>query len=61
MSKADEHEALVRAGEAREAGVADLLSFYARVEEVYANASRALEEDQIAFATTNVTNPRQAR
>lgn len=60
MSKAEEHEALVRAAEAREAGVADLLSLYARVEEVYAAASRALEEQQIA-STTNAANPQPVR
>lgn len=56
----EEREALVRAGEAREAGVADLLDFYARVEGLYAAASRALEENQVAFAT-NATNPRTTR
>lgn len=61
MPKAEEErEALVRAGEAREAGVADLLSFYAQVEGVYAAASRALEVDQVGSAT-NAANPPQAR
>lgn len=56
MSRAAEHEALVRAGEAREAGVADLLNLYARVEKAYAEASSALEERPVAFAS-NTTNP----
>ncbi len=60
MSRAEEHEALVRAAEAREAGVADLLNFYARVEEVYATASRALQEEQIG-RTTNAANLQPAR
>jgi hypothetical protein len=60
MSRAEEHEALVRAAEAREAGVADLMSFYARVEEVYAAASRALQQEE-TDRTTNAANLRSAR
>ena len=56
----EEREALVRSGETREAGVADLLSFFARIEGVYAAASRALEENPVG-STTNATNPTRAR
>jgi hypothetical protein len=59
MSKAREHEALIQAGEAREAGVAELLTFYARIEEVYAAASKAFREEQ-PTVTTNSTNPSRA-
>lgn len=55
MSKAQEHEALIQAAEAREAGVAELLTFYARIEEVYAAAARASQEEQ-PTVTTNSTN-----
>ena len=56
----EEREALVRAGEAREAGVVDLLSFYAKVEGVHAAASRVLEENQTG-STTNAANLPRAR
>jgi hypothetical protein len=56
----EEREALVRAGETREAGVGDLMAFYARVEELYATASRALVDEQTS-AATNATNTPSAR
>ena len=56
----EEREALVQAGETREAGVADLLTFYARVEGVYAAASRVQEENPVG-STTNAANSLNAR
>jgi len=56
----EEREALVQAGEAREAGVADLFILFARLEGVYAAASRALEENPVG-STTNAANPPHPR
>lgn len=54
-SKSQENLDLLRQLETREAGVADLFEFYARVEEVYTAASKAFEEP-FAGATSNSTN-----
>lgn len=59
MSTAEEErEALLQAGEAREAGVADLLSFIAKVEEIYSAASRASEETLVGSTTNTANLPR---
>jgi hypothetical protein len=55
-SKNQENLDLLSQLETREAGVADLFEFYARLEEVYSAASKALEEPS-AGATSNSTNP----
>lgn len=53
-SKNQENLDLVKQLETREAGVADLLEFYTRVEKVYSAASRASEEP--LTVTSNSTN-----
>jgi len=53
--KDTENEAMREQLEKREAGVAELLEFYARVEEVYVSASRASEEGY-TVTTSNSTN-----
>jgi len=53
--KDKENEAIQEQFQKREAGVADLLDFYAQVEEVYVSASKALEEGRSVLAS-NTTN-----
>ncbi|MBN2098988.1 MAG: hypothetical protein JW753_05265 [Dehalococcoidia bacterium] len=51
-----ENERIQRSLYEREAGVADLIEFYARIETVYVSASKALEEHSPVRAS-NSTNP----
>lgn len=53
--KDQENEALLETFEQREAGVADLLQFYAGVEAVYAASIKAIQEGYTAM-TSNTTN-----
>jgi hypothetical protein len=54
-SKEQENLDLLRQLETREAGVADLYEFYARIEKVYTAASKAFEEPSMDV-TSNSTN-----
>lgn len=54
-TREQEKKALEETLERREAGVADLFEFYARVEAVYAASIKALEEGQTTI-TSNSTN-----
>ena len=56
VSKQTENEVLMQQFEKREAGVAELFEFYARVEAVYVTASQALAEGYSA-TTSNAANP----
>lgn len=57
-TKDRENEALLEALEQREAGVADLLQFYAGVEAVYAASIKAIQEGCTAMSS-NTTNREQ--
>jgi hypothetical protein len=46
--------------EAREAGVADLFQLYARLESVYAAASKALEENIASMASNSANQTHRA-
>ena len=48
-----ENQALTEQFQSREAGVIDLFEFYARLEAVYAAASKALEQSQIGTASNS--------
>jgi len=56
-SKDQENKDLTRQFEAKEAGVAELFEFYARVEPVYIAASKVLEEGN-SITTSNKANTR---
>ncbi len=45
--------------EKQEAGVADLMEFYERVEEVYVQASASVSENEVVYSSdsTNMTRP----
>ncbi len=57
ITKDKEKEEILERFENKEAGVAELLEFYARVEAIYVSSSKVLEETQVAM-TSNTTNPR---
>jgi hypothetical protein len=54
-TKDRENEALLQTLEQREAGVTDLLEFYAGVEAIYAASIQALQDEHTAMAS-NTTN-----
>ena len=54
-SKDRENETLLKTLEQREAGVTDLLEFYAGVESVYVASIQALQDEYMAMAS-NTTN-----
>jgi hypothetical protein len=54
-SKEEEVKALEETLKKREAGVTDLLEFYASIEAVYAASIKALEEERTAMSS-NATN-----
>ena len=57
ITKDKENEEILERFENKEAGVAELLEFYARVEAIYVSSSKALDETEVA-ATSNSTNSR---
>ncbi len=59
-SREEAHRALAEEYEAREAGVADVLQFYARLEGVYAAASKALEENITSMASNSANQTHHA-
>ena len=50
-TKDQEKEALVGKFEGREAGVADLMEFYERVERAYARASSSMATSEVAYTS----------
>lgn len=54
-TKDEEKETLVGSFEYREAGVADLMELYEKIEDVYVRASASAVESEVAYAS-NSTN-----
>ena len=59
MTKEREMESLEGKFEKQEAGVADLMEFYEKVEDIYVQASASVSESEVAYSSdsTNMTRP----
>ncbi len=57
ITKDKENEEILERFENKEAGVAELMEFYARVEAIYVASSKVLDETEVT-ATSNSTNLR---
>lgn len=58
-TKEREMESLVGKFEKQETGVADLMEFYERVEDIYVQASSSVSESEVVYSSdsTNMTRP----
>lgn len=57
ITKDKENEEIQEQFESKEAGITELLEFYARVEAIYVSSSKASEETEVVV-TSNSTNSR---
>ena len=58
-TKDQEMESLEVEFEKQEAGVADLMEFYERIEDIYVRASASVSESEVVYSSdsTNMTRP----